>query len=160
MPINRLFSLLIECLIPSGPTTIHRQRPYRLGTHRLPLFKHLAWSSDHSSSDSRDRGCTCGHRRYYLLSHASRISADYAWSFSRLQVLPILYAARLPTHNLMTMLPRYNWVLSVGGALPQKTWPYFTHTGLPVTARECPAFRETESWSIVKTVLLPFFSTS
>ena len=36
--------------------------PYQLGTHRLPLLKYLAWSCDHSSSDSRDRGRAFGHR--------------------------------------------------------------------------------------------------
>ena len=55
---------------------------YQLGTHGLPLLKYLAWSCDHSSSESQDRGLACKHRPYHgtsshLLSHASRISADF-----------------------------------------------------------------------------------
>ena len=52
-----LYPLLNRCLTPRGPTTKHRQRPYQLGTHRLPLLKYLAWSCDHSSSDSREGTC-------------------------------------------------------------------------------------------------------
>ena len=45
-------------------------------------LKYLAWSCDHSSSDSRDRGRACGHRLYHgtsshFLGHAPRISADF-----------------------------------------------------------------------------------
>ena len=32
----RFFFFLYGCLTPRGPTTIYHQRPYQLGTHRLP----------------------------------------------------------------------------------------------------------------------------
>ena len=83
----------IGCLTPRGSTIMYCQLPYQLETHRPPLLKYLAWSCDHSSSDSRDRGCACRHPPYHgtsghLLSHASYLSRQYGAQIGHYVLFP------------------------------------------------------------------------
>ena len=78
-----MYFVFIGCTTPRGLPTIYHQRPYQLGTlGRLPLLKYLAWSCDHSSWDSRDRGRACGNRPYHgICRHLFKPCTSYLSRF-------------------------------------------------------------------------------
>ena len=120
IPLNFLYDSEFLVSDTHGPTSIYRQRPHQLGTHRLPILKYeLAWSCDHSSSDSRDRERACGHRPYTVEHLAIFQARSRLWvvhqelhTFPGCNCWSILDAVWLLTHNLLTMLPGYNSVLA------------------------------------------------